>query len=247
MSKASSRSARRAQQRLNAAALTTRGEHHRAKRLVRCVLEDEKREETGYRTWRCQYRNCLFCCWRYSRRIMSKYMRKIERLMCDDYRVSFLTLTVPNTLSLSPQLYKELGINLKRLLRRYPFKGRVVGAVARIETDFNPVSQDFHVHIHIILVYKKCIPQKELEDAWRSLIGSQLIGYELSDMPGRESAPCVVWIEKIKPEAIRRQVGYLFKFKPFESAEAFAEYDCAVKNVRLVQTYGALRGRIRGV
>lgn len=172
-------------------------------------------------------------------------MRKIDRLMRDDYRLSFLTLTLPNTLSLSPELYKGLAINLKRLLRRYPFKGRVVGAVTRIETDFNSDSQDFHVHIHVILIYKQCIPQREIEVAWRSLIGPQLIGYELSDMPGRESAPCIVWIEKIEPGAIRRQVGYLFKFKPFESAEAFAEYDCAVKSVRLVKTYGALRGRIR--
>jgi hypothetical protein len=172
-------------------------------------------------------------------------MRKIDRLMCDDYRISFLTLTIPNTLSLSPELYKGLAMNIKRLLRRYPFKGRVVGAVARIETDFNSDSQDFHVHIHMILIYRKCIPQREIEDAWRGLIGPQLNCYAISDVPGRESVPCIVWIEKIKAEAIRRQVGYLFKFKPFKDAEAFAEYDCAVKNVRLIQTYGALRGRIR--
>jgi hypothetical protein len=236
---------RRANQRLNAAALTARGEHHRAKGLIHCVLEDERREVTGYRTWRCQQRHCLFCCRRYSQRLTRKYARKIERLMGNDYRVSLLTLTVPNTPSLSPKLYKWLAINLKRLLRRHPFIGRVVGAVARIETDFNSDSQDFHPHIHVILIYKQCISQREIAEAWRDLTSPQPNDYALSDVPGCVSQPCIVWIEKIAPEAIREKVGYLFKFKPFKDAEAFAEYDCAVRNVRLVQTYGALRGRFR--
>lgn len=236
---------RRKRQLQNAAALIARGKTHRAQGLIRCVQEDEKREATGYRTWRCQNRNCLFCCGRYSQRLTRKCMRKMGRVMGDGYRLSFLTLTIPNTLSLNPHLYKWLGMNLKRLMARSPFKGRVVGAIARIETDFNPDSQDFHPHIHIILIYKQCIPQREIAEAWRDLINPQVNEYVPSDAPGREGRPCVVRIKKIKPEEIRRTVAYLFKSKPFEDADAFAEYDCAVRNVRLIQTYGALRGRRR--
>jgi hypothetical protein len=245
MGKASSRSDRRALQRLNAAALTVRGRHQRAKRLVDCVLQDEKKEATGYRTWRCQHRNCLFCCWKYWRGFIENYLRKINKLTGNDYRLSFLTLTIPNVLSLSPDLYRELAANLKKMMRRYPFKCRVVGAVARIETDYNSHSQDFHIHIHIILIYSQCIPQKEIVEAWSDVMGPQPSVYELSDVPGRESKPCVVWIEKIKPGTLRRTVRYVFKFEPFEEAEAFAEYDCAVRNVRLVQSFGALFERNR--
>jgi hypothetical protein len=245
MGTATSRSDRRAQQRLNAAALTARGKHHRAKRMVDCVLQDEKKEATGYRTWRCQHRNCLFCCWKYWRTFVENYLRKVKRLTRNDYRLSFLTLTIPNVPSLSPELYKELTANLKKLMRRYPFKCRVVGAVARIETDFNPHSQDFHIHIHIILIYNHCIPQKEIAEAWSDVMGPQSSVYELSDVPGQASKPCVVWIEKIKPGTLRRTVRYLFKFEPFEDAEAFAEYDCAVRNVRLVQSFGTLFERNR--
>ena|SRR5215213_1187598 len=229
----------------NATALIARGKNHRARGLVRCVQEDERIEATGYRTWRCQNRNCLFCCGRYSRKFTGRYMRKIGKLLRDGYRLSFLTLTIPNTLSINPQLYKWLGMNLKRLMARSLFKGRVVGAIARIETDFNADSQDFHPHIHIILIYTQCIPQREIAEAWRDLIEPQLNEYAPSDVPGHEGGACVVWIEKIKPEEIKKTVAYLFRFKPFEDAEAFAEYDCAVRNIRLIQTYGALRGRKR--
>ena len=245
MDRSSRTSQRRARQQLNAAALASRGEHHRAKRLIDCLLEDERKEVTGYRTWSCQHRYCLFCCRRYSQRLVRKNVRKIERLMGTDSILCSLTLTVPNTPSISPRLYKWLSTNLKGLMRRYPFKGCVLGAVARIETDYNSDSQDFHPHIHAILICRQYIPQRKIAEAWRDLINPQLSNYEPPDTPGREGSPCVVWIKKIAPEAIERTLDYMFKFAPFKDAEIFAEYDCAVRNVRLVQTFGALRGRIR--
>lgn len=170
-----------------------------------------------------------------------EYARKIGRLIGVDPRLFFLTLTIPNTPSLSPKVYKWLAANLKKLMRRYPFKDNVVWAVARIETDFNSQSQDFHVHIHMILVCNQYIPQKDIAVVWRDLLGPQ--PNTLSDVLGRDSAPCIVHIKKIKPESIRKVVSYLFKYRPIKEAEAFAEYECAVKNVRLVQSFGALRGR----
>lgn len=238
MATASRTSERRARQRLNVAALIARGEHYRAKRLLDCVLQDEKKEATGYRTWSCQHRNCLFCGWKHSQRFSRRYVRKVGRNISNADRLSLLTLTIPNVLSLSPQLYKWLAVCVKRLLRRDLFRDRVIAAIVVIETIYNPDSQDFHVHIHAILVYEQCIPQKETVEAWRSLTASPPDGLTLSDAPER-----VVWIRKINPKSIRQTVGYLFKFKPIEDAEAFAEYDCAVKNVRLVQSFGALRGR----
>jgi hypothetical protein len=238
MATASRTSERRARQRLNAAALIARGEQHRARRLLDCVLQDEKKEATGYRTWSCQHRNCLFCGWKHSKRLSCSKLRRTEKILANGHRGSLLTLTIPNVLSLSPLLYRWLAACFKRLLRRDLFRERVIGAIVIIETVFNPASQDFHVHIHAILVYKQCISQKETVEAWRSLTASPPDGLILSDALER-----VVWIKKINLKSIKQTVGYLFKFKPIEDAGAYAEYDCAVKNVRLVQTFGALRGR----
>lgn len=171
-----------------------------------------------------------------------KFTREIERYLGDGYRMSFGTFTVPNTPSLSREQYKWLSKKLRRLLRRRPFKGRVFAAVAVIESDFNSDSQDWHVHIHIILIYDLCIPQREIEDAWRDLVNSEF-NYVQSDVPGRVNPPCIVWIKKVELEDLRQTVNYLFKPQTFDNADAFAEYDCAVRNIRLVHSYGALRGR----
>jgi hypothetical protein len=240
MATTSRKSERRARQRLNAAALMARGEERRAQRLLDCVLQDERKEMTGYRTWSCQHRNCHYCGWKNSQKSSRRYVRKVEKTISSDDRLSFLTLTIPNVLAPSPQIYRWLSGCFKNLLHRDPFRGCVVGALVVIETVFNPDSQTYHIHLHAILIYTKCISQKEIAKAWHALTVSPPDGLDLPDAPGR-----VAWIKKIDPKTIRQMVSYLFKFKPIEDAEAYAEYDCAVKNVRLVQTYGAMRGRWR--
>lgn len=153
-------SERRTRQRLHAAALSARGEHNCAKRLLDCALQDEKKEATGFRTWRCGHRHCLFCGRKYSKRLTRHYGLRSEELMANGYRLSFLTLTTPNVHWLTPQLYRWLFDCFKGLMCRDPFRWRVDGAIIVIETDFNPDSQDFHPHIHGILSYQQCIPQE---------------------------------------------------------------------------------------
>lgn len=238
MATASRTSERRAIQRLHAAALTARGEHYRAERLLDCVLQDERKEATGYRTWSCEHRNCLFCGWKYSKSFIQRYGLRSENLMANGYRLSFLTLTIPNVLWLTPELYNWLPACFKKLMRRDPFRGRVVGAIIVTETDFNSDSQDFHVHIHGILSYQQCPPKEEIEEAWCDLTALPPDG-----VPPLESPERIVWINKIEQDSIKKTVGYLFKFKPIEDAEAFAEYVCVVENIRLVHSYGVLRKR----
>jgi hypothetical protein len=160
--------------------------------------------------------------------------------MANGYRLSFLTLTIPNVLWLTPQLYIWLSDCFKKLMRRDPFKNRLNGAIIVIETDFNPYPQDFHVHIHGIFSYEECIPQEELELVWRKLTAILPEGFPVTGSPKR-----IVWIKKIEPKSIWSTTGYLFKFRPIEDAVAFAEYDCAIENVRLVRAYGAMRGGSR--
>jgi hypothetical protein len=122
-------------------------------------------------------------------------------------------------------------------MRRYPFRDRVNGTITVIETDYNQYSADFHVHIHGIISYEECIPQEEIETVWRKLTAIPPEGFPVTDPPER-----IVWIKKIESKSIWSTVGYLFKFRPIEDAEAFAEYDCAIDRVRLIRTYGAMRG-----
>jgi hypothetical protein len=159
--------------------------------------------------------------------------------MDEEYRLSFLTLTIPNAPWLKPELYRWMSACFKKLRRRDPFRNRVDGAITVIETDFNPHSQDFHPHIHSILSYQRCPPQDEIEEAW-----SELTAIPPDGFPPPDATERVVWIKRIDPDSIKQCVDYTFKFNPIEDAEAFAEYCCAVENIRLVNAYGTLRGGI---
>lgn len=233
---ASRTSERRARQQLHAAALAARGEHYRAKQLLDCALEDEIKGATGYRTWRCQQRTCLICGWRYSKRLIRLYGSMSENLLAKGFRLSFLTLTIPNVVWLKPNLYRWLSASFKKLRHRELFRDRVNGAISIIETDFYPDSQEYHVHIHGLLSYQQCIPQEELAEAWSKLTALPPDGFPVTDAPER-----VVDIRKVDPESIKEVLDYMFKFNPIEDPEAFAEYDCAVRNVRLVNAYGIMR------
>jgi hypothetical protein len=140
----------------------------------------------------------------------------------------------------------------RKLLRRYPFKGRAIGSIARVEVDYNADTQEFHIHIHAILVYKQCIPQEEIKVAWFKLTKQVADYIELRDSPNKSDTPRSVWIDKIEVDdenvfrgdsAIGDALGYISKFRPFNDPEAFAQFECSAKGFRFVRAYGALYGK----
>jgi Replication protein. len=246
-----SRAAKRRRQRQNADALKEYGAADLARRFDRCASENERRQKGEFSTWRCQHRHCEFCARIYSQKTIWKYEPKLARLVLVGYRLCLLTLTIRNSFAINLRQLEWLFMNYRKLQRRHPFKGRVIGSIARIEVDYNPDTQEFHVHIHAILVYQQCVPQEEIKAAWFHLTKQEADYIELKDSPSQADIPRSVWIDKIEAEnenafgedlAIRNALGYVSKFRPFSDSEAFAQYECTARGFRLIRAYGALYG-----
>ena len=203
--------------------------------------------------FRCQLRYCEFCSWRDSRRVVRKYFKRLLACVDDGYRLAILTLTIHNLSSISSQDYDRLSKNLKGLLQHDLFKANVFGVLARIETTFDADREEFHPHIHIILAYRACIPQKEIKPLWQMLT-ADIEDYQPSDMPAAQASSRSTWIQKLEfdesnpasvRKAIRNALNYICKFNPIASPEAFAAHYCATAGKQLIRAYGRLRRQTR--
>lgn len=201
--------------------------------------------------FRCQLRFCEFCQWRDSRRIFRKYFRRLLACVDDGYRLAILTLTIRNLSSINSQNYDHLAQSLKALFQHPIFKQYVYGGLARIETTFNVDRAEFHPHIHIIIIYRACIPQNEIKALWQALTAG-VEDYEPVDLPAAQPSTRSTWIRKIEfaesnppsvRRTLRRALNYICKFNPIGDPEAFASHFHATSGKRLVRAYGVLRGQ----
>jgi len=155
--------------------------------------------------------------------------------------------------ALNSQDYDRLFERVKEFLSLEYVRRYIFGGVAKIETTYNAEHQEFHVHIHILIVYKACIPQKKIKALWGNLT-ADMGNYEPSDFPASTVSNRSVWIKSVKlnrsnPASIRKAVknslNYLCKFNPIDDPQAFAIMYGATKGKRLVRAYGGLRKGFR--
>ena len=208
-----------------------------------------KSQQTGAFLFSCQLRHCEFCFWRESRRARKQYLLRFLGCVEGGLRLAILTLTVPNVSALNSQDYDRLFERVKEFLSLEYVRRYIFGGVAKIETTYNVEHQEFHVHIHILIVYKACIPQKKIKALWGNLT-ADIENYEPSDFPASNVSNRSVWIKSVKlnrsnPASIRKAVrdslNYLCKFNPIDDPEAFVSVYGATKGKRLIRAYGGLR------
>jgi Replication protein len=201
----------------------------------------------------CRERHCEFCFWRESRRARKQYMLRFIDCVDCGLRVAILTLTIPNVATINSEVYDLLFERLKELLNLDYVRRYIYGGVAKVETTYNANRLEFHPHIHILIVYKACIPQKRIKALWGTLT-ADLENYEISDFPASTASSRSVWIKRIKfdsskpasvRKAIRDGLNYLCKFNPINDPGAFASLYCATKGKRLIRAYGGLRKGFR--
>jgi hypothetical protein len=197
----------------------------------------------------CRLRYCEFCYWRESRRVRKQYLRRFLEYVDDGLRIAILTLTIPNVASLNSEVYDRLFESLKELLNLDYVRRYIYGGVAKVETTYNADRQEFHPHLHILIVYKACIPQKKIKALW-ALLTADLEHYEPSDVPASSVSSRSVWIKRVKfnrdsPASVRKAVrdsfNYLCKFNPINDPEAFASLYSVTNRKRLIRAYGGLR------
>ncbi len=216
-------------------------------------MTDCKPVQGVYPLFRCQLRVCEFCYWRESKRVQKRYSNKLYDCVNAGFRLAILTLTIPNVTLISGRDYDLLFHKLKKLFQHDHVKIYIIGGLAKIETTYNADRQEFHPHIHIIIVYKACISQKKIRSIWIALT-ADMQDYELSDMPMPQVRNRSVWIKKIKfnksspvsiRSAIKRALNYICKFNPIADPQAFANIYLATKGKRLFRAYGELRRPLR--
>ncbi|CAI3501768.1 protein rep [Enterococcus cecorum] len=128
--------------------------------------------------WFCKSKLCPICNWRRS----MKYSAQISQII--DVAITrqptakfiFLTLTVKNVRGedLEAEL-KHLNKSFARLFDRTKVKKSVIGYLRAVEVTYNSERDDYHPHIHVMLMVKSSyfkkkeyyIPQEEWTEMWQ--------------------------------------------------------------------------------
>lgn len=154
-----------------------------------------------------------------------------------------LTLTVQNVKTIDRDYFKWIRGCFSKLRRRRFFAQEVIGGVYSIETTYNPVRDDWHVHIHCLIDSDMNIPRDKIKDAWEKITeGSWGVDIRRADKWALKEvlkyetkvADFVRWPEKVdeylnavKGSRLFHAFGDLFDVEEPEEEAEKAEFRCA--------------------
>jgi hypothetical protein len=99
---------------------------------------------------------------------IAEVMKKTKGRLC------ILTLTLKNAASYEGGL-KRLKKSFAALKRKKAFKAHIKGYVGGFENTYNAKTNDFHVHLHLIVLRGKFWDQADISDAWREVTGDSFV------------------------------------------------------------------------
>jgi plasmid rolling circle replication initiator protein Rep len=151
-----------------------------ALRLKQCcsafrVLTCGEHTLRSYPTFRCKKLFCPDCAAERATRLGNQTEAKIREVMkTTKGRLCFLTLTTKNAATLGSGLAK-LKKSFANFKRKKDFKKHIKGYFGAFEYTFNPKTNDFHVHLHLIILRGKFWNQSDISEAWREVTGDSFI------------------------------------------------------------------------
>lgn len=128
-----------------------------------------------YPTFRCKKHFCPDCAAERAARIARRTEARIKEAMKEvPGRLCFMTLTTTNAPTLEGGLsrLKKAFTNFKR---KKAFKEHIKGYFGSYEYTYNPKTNDFHVHLHLIVLRGKFWNQSDISDAWHEVTGDSFI------------------------------------------------------------------------
>jgi hypothetical protein len=129
----------------------------------------------SYPTFRCKKLFCPDCAAERANRLSRQTEAKIaEAMQTNKGRLCLLTLTMKNAATLDGGL-SNLKKAFTQFKRKKVFKERIKGYFGGFEYTFNPKTNDFHVHLHLIILRGKFWNQSDISDAWRDVTGDSFI------------------------------------------------------------------------
>lgn len=196
----------------------------------------------------CKLRICPMCSWRRSRRIYSDVLKATTELQKNkEYRYILLTLTVKNCKA------EELNETVNKLLKSFAslrhkkaFKEQIKGYFRALEITYNKERNDYHPHIHCILVVdsnyfrgSNYIKQEKWCKMWQECLKVDYIpSVDIRNIKGEtRKAVCEVAKYTVKPiDFFQKDIK--------RSVEIVKTIDEAIKGVRLIQ-YGGIYQKVR--
>jgi hypothetical protein len=151
-----------------------------ASRLKQCcsafrVLTCGTHTLRSYPTFRCKKLFCPDCAAERATRLGNQTEAKIREVMkTTKGRLCFLTLTMKNAATLDGGLVK-LKKSFANFRRKKVFKEHIKGYFGAFEYTFNPKTNDFHIHLHLIVLRGKFWNQSDISDAWRDVTGDSFV------------------------------------------------------------------------
>ncbi len=129
----------------------------------------------SYPTFRCKKPFCPDCAAERANRLSRQTEAKIaEAMRTNKGRLCFLTLTMKNAATLDGGL-SNLKKSFANFKRKKVFKERIKGYFGGFDYTFNSKTNDFHVHLHLIILRGKFWKQSDISDAWRDVTGDSFI------------------------------------------------------------------------
>jgi hypothetical protein len=208
----------------------------------------------------CNHRLCALC----NAARMERYRGPAKELLKVMENPAFLTLTIPNVTDLTARTFKQLRTFWKAFERKN--RSFLRGGIYAVETTFNKERIDWHPHIHAVIdtpwpmrgmkheVFTKwkmllefdwlliSSPEARKEfgrngfDRWRAEANQQVKQSEWNKKFRR-----VIDIRAVKNDssAVYELVKYISKTNSFiDCPDAVEAYLRAVRNVRVIQTFG---------
>lgn len=164
------------------------------------LLTDESGEKRKVETaYFCGHRLCPGCAWRASLKSATTVAAISQHLSDQGYVMLFVTLTVPNVMGDSLRsCVQDINRAWDKLIRRKAYRAWSDN-IRKLEITYNPLRDDFHPHLHIVVYVTKSyfqganyISQARLLDDWRSATGDDSITQvdirRCKDQPGRSNA-----------------------------------------------------------
>lgn len=186
---------------------------------------------------------CPFCARARAAKNVQKYMERFEIIMSEKPNLvpALLTLTVKNGADLEER-FQHLQNAWKKFQNRrrdYFKRGRgfnelckVDGAVFSYETTYNEEAQEWHPHLHVVVLLTDYIDREKLSQEWEKITGDSKI----------------VDIRKLKPsddgnmvDAFCEVFKYALKFSELSLEDNYEAYN-TLKGSRLQGSFGSFWG-----
>lgn len=182
----------------------------------------------------CRQRVCMVCAWRRQARFRVDMMKILEKIDKPDDSYRFLTFTIRNCeFDDLKETIDEMLKGFGKIVQRKVWKDCIAGYVRGTEVTFNEKKNEWHPHIHVIILPKKFVSINAIRNLWKEIM-------KMNYNPQ-------VHIEKIKnkmavAETLKYSLKYSFSDKGGNVNEkVLLEMMDAFKNRRLIAFGGIFK------